>query len=127
MAMRAGRYFLMSEFNCEDGTRVPARALPEVRFLVAAYLDPLREEFGPVTVHSGFRTKTHNKSVGGATRSYHVYTLEMGRGVAADVSCRAGRPRDWAEFLERLHPGGLGLYENFVHVDTRAGHARWGT
>jgi uncharacterized protein YcbK (DUF882 family) len=120
MAARAGRFFFMSEFDCHDGTRVPARAHGEVMILVRGYLDPLRAEFGPVTVHSGFRTKVHNKSVG------HVYSLQPGRGVAADVSCRVGRPRDWAEFLERLHPGGLGRYENFVHVDTRDGHARWG-
>lgn len=88
------------------------------------YLEPLRERFGPVTVVSGHRSPQHNAAVGGAPRSQHVYG-EHGWGVAADVRCQRGRPRDWFELLDSLGAGGLGLYPSWVHVDNRRVRARW--
>ena len=47
------------------------------------------------------------------------------KGAAADVRCARGTPRQWYAFLDRLDPGGLGLYVGHVHVDNRSGRARW--
>jgi len=121
---RLSAHFDSSEFDCHDGTRVPGFALGRVRRLCRSYLEPLRAEFGPVRVISGFRTPEHNRSVGGAPHSYHVYAAER-PGAAADVSAARGTSRQWYDFLDRRGPGGLGFYDGHVHVDTRNGHARW--
>jgi uncharacterized protein YcbK (DUF882 family) len=122
---RAGRFFLVAEFDSRDGARVPPAAHHELEHLVAELLDPLRRRFGRTTVTSGYRSPLHNRAVGGAPRSFHRYELQPGRGVAADVRCARGGPREWAAFLDSLDAGGLGTYRDFVHVDTRAAHARW--
>lgn len=124
---RAGRHFLVSEFDCRDGTPVPPSSWSELEQLVRELLDPLRERFGRTDVLSGFRTAAHNDLVGGAPESFHLYRLAPGRGVAADVRCARGRPVDWAAFVSRRGAGGVGIYSSgFVHVDTRRGHAHWG-
>jgi uncharacterized protein YcbK (DUF882 family) len=122
---RAGRWFLVAEFRGRDGAPVPVVALGELQDLVAELLDPLRSRFGRTTVTSGYRSAEHNAAVGGAPRSFHRYELQPGRGVAADVRCARGGPREWAAFLDSLGAGGLGTYRDFVHVDTRAARARW--
>lgn len=117
-------HFALSEFVGRDGERPPGRSLPVLRNLCRLYLEPLRASYGPVTVLSGHRSPQHNAAVGGAPLSQHVYG-EHGYGVAADVRCARGTPREWYAYLEQLHPGGLGLYPTHVHVDNRHGRARW--
>lgn len=119
-------WFSLDEFACHDGTPVPddAQVLSSLRRLVHNHLEPLRKEFGPVTIISGYRTSGHNDRVGGARASRHLYDsfpLE----VAADIRCATGTPREWFKALERYRPGGLGLYVHHVHVDNRRRHARW--
>lgn len=117
-------HFRVSEFAQHDGTPVPTRSLPRLRALCRHWLEPLRAEFGAVTVVSGYRDAHHNAAVGGAPHSQHVYG-SFGPGVAADVVCARGTPRDWYELLDRLGAPALGLYASHVHVDNRAGRARW--
>lgn len=114
----------MEEFACHDGTPAPSACWGMLSHLAHDYLEPLRSKFGATVVISGYRTPTYNRSVGGAPRSYHVYAPAR-QGVAADVRCMRGRPADWHAFLEKLNPGGLGSYPMHVHVDNRAGRARW--
>jgi uncharacterized protein YcbK (DUF882 family) len=122
---RLGPHFDSREFRSRDGAGVPPAAMGELRDLVVVYLEPLRDRFGAVTVTSGYRTARVNLQVRGAARSFHRYDLLGRRGVAADVVCSRGTPDEWADFLDRLGPGGLGRYRNFVHVDNRREHARW--
>ncbi|HUT02558.1 MAG TPA: D-Ala-D-Ala carboxypeptidase family metallohydrolase [bacterium] len=80
------------------------------------YAEVLRREFGPCTVHSGYRDPVHNKAVGGAKRSLHVAFN------ALDLSFRDGDPSEWADIalLDGLNQfGGVGCYPTFVHIDTR--------
>jgi uncharacterized protein YcbK (DUF882 family) len=94
--------------------------------LARLFLEPLRLAYGVTTVHSGWRSTAHNLAVAGAPRSLHLGRRGAELAVAADVSCRSGTPREWYAALERLHPGGLGLYPTHVHVDNRRGiPARW--
>lgn len=136
--LRISTHFIVEEFDCHDGTRVPTEALPALRSLAQHWLEPLRERFGPVRVVSGYRPPRYNARVGGAPRSYHLYdrldlgaTRALGGGmVAADVVPARGRPRDWSEWarshrltwtpLERRSRGGVGRYDRsgFVHLDT---------
>jgi zinc D-Ala-D-Ala carboxypeptidase len=51
--------------------------------LVDAILDPLREIYGkPITITSGFRSKTLNTKIGGSSTSQHCCN---GRSAAADI------------------------------------------
>lgn len=122
---RPGRHFEYSEFighgRCKDLTPRQRRDLHD---LCQRFLDPLRDRFGPVSIVSGCRSPEHNRAVGGAANSFHMYGRHPGA-VAADVLCLRGSSRDWYDFLEARHPGGLGYYPGHVHVDTRAQHARW--
>jgi uncharacterized protein YcbK (DUF882 family) len=93
-------------------------------WLCRKHLEPLRREFGPVTIFSGHRSARHNDNVGGAPRSYHL-AIRGRPGAAADVACATGSPYDWYRWLNPRVAGGLGRYSSFVHVDTRRGRARW--
>jgi zinc D-Ala-D-Ala carboxypeptidase len=117
-------HFAAEEFRSHDGTRTPPRWLHWAQELCTAYLEPLRSEFGPVTIVSGHRSTTHNRDVGGAPRSFHLRRRRR-RGAAADVVCAQGSPAEWHAFLDDLGIPGLGLYSDHVHADNRAGRARW--
>jgi len=75
-----------------------------------------------ITIHSGYRCKEHNRAVGGAPRSQHLY------GKAADISV----PRDemdclghvlWALWHCKVI-GGISRYKTFFHIDTGR-HRKW--
>lgn len=67
--------FTVAEFACKDGSDPVF-----VDSSLAALLQKIRDHFGrPVVITSGYRTAAHNKSVGGAAYSQHLY------GRAADI------------------------------------------
>lgn len=118
-------HFHLTEFACKDGTAVPKRSVPALRRLATDVLEPLREQFGPCTIMSGYRPSAYNKRIGGATFSQHIYDLHP-TSVAADLIFARGRPSEWADAGESLlWNGGLGRYPSFVHVDNRGTRARW--
>lgn len=53
-------------------------------FLIEHVLDPIRDQFGPVRITSGYRSAAVNKAVGGAKNSGHT------RGECADIQCNNG-------------------------------------
>lgn len=122
--MNLAPHFRLEEWVRAGDPEPPAATIRHLRALCLAYLEPLRAEWGPVTVSSGVRTVERNRAVGGAPQSYHVPILGR-RGAAADITCRRGTPRDWYRTLDRLGAPGLGLYPTHVHVDNRASRARW--
>lgn len=128
---RLSPHFVIEEFDCKDGTRVPRRDYDGLEYLCKQFLEPLRKKFGPVTILSGFRTVSHNRRVGGASRSFHVYTIHDGNDQACDIKCARGTPTQWRNFLagirarKRSGRGGLGLYRTFVHVDIRDYKSDW--
>src|SRR3954452_3223289 len=128
---RLSAHFVVEEFDCHDGTKVAKRDYNGLEYLCRVYLEPLRKKYGPVTVHSGFRTRTYNIKVGGASKSFHRYDIHDGNDQAADVSCARGTPRDWHRTLNAIRAkkrngrGGLGLYRTFVHCDIRDTKADW--
>lgn len=63
-------------------------------------------------VNSGYRTKTHNKNVGGADNSYHLY------GRAMDLS--GYNVSSLCNIAYSIGVKGIIKYPTFVHIDTRA-------
>jgi uncharacterized protein YcbK (DUF882 family) len=102
-----------------------------LEYLCRTFLEPLRANYGSVHINSGFRTRSYNASIGGASNSFHIYTAHDGNDQAADVTCARGRPTDWHRTLSAIRQskrggkGGLGLYPSFVHVDIRDYPANW--
>jgi len=128
---RLSKNFVVEEFDCRDGSKVGARHYNGLGYLCRTYLEPLRAKYGRVTINSGFRSVEHNRRIGGASKSYHVYTIHDGNDHAADITCARGTPAQWHATLNWLRKtkrggrGGLGLYRTFVHIDTRDYQANW--
>lgn len=110
--------FNSSEFDCKcfnidcDKTYIDMNHVAE--------LQKLRDMWGPITINSAFRCAKHNKAVGGSTNSKHA------KGIATDIVVRTKTPDQVHAILERVWKGGLGVYNTFVHIDSRPeGRARW--
>lgn len=109
--------FRVNEFACSDGSD-PIFISP----VLVTVLQKIRNHFGkPVTINSGYRTVTKNKAVDGATYSQHLY------GMAADITVKGVTPKMVAVYAETLLPntGGIGIYNNFTHIDVRKTKSRW--
>jgi len=128
---RLSTHFVVEEFDCKDGTKVMARDYNGLSLLCKTYLEPLRAKFGVVHINSGYRTIAYNRKIGGATKSYHIYTIHDGNDQEADISCARGTPAQWHATLNFLRKtkmggrGGLGLYSNFCHIDLRDYKSDW--
>ena len=84
------------------------------------YLQVIRNYFGkPVTINSGYRCQKHNSNVGGAKNSRHT------QGMAADLVVKGIKPKEVAKFAETIGIRGIGLYNSFVHIDTRTTKFYW--
>ena len=66
-----------------------------------------------------YRTESYNSKVGGADKSYHLY------GSAADIRIDGVTPLMIAAYVEGLGVKGIGMYDTFVHVDTRTSNYFW--
>jgi hypothetical protein len=106
---------------------VPPVELWDNIILPIRVVELVREEFGPTTLNSAFRTAAYNATLPGAGKeSRHVHNN------ALDFRCATGNPTLWMNFLRDLRTkgffrGGIGLYRSsgFVHVDTRGTNADW--
>ena len=131
MSKQLTAHFNSREFNCRDGTPVMKRDYAGLEALCRIYLEPMRKKYGRVTVNSGYRTASYNRRIGGASRSFHVYTIHDGNDQAADITCARGNPTQWASTLRwlRTHKrggkGGLGVYKTFCHIDLRDYKSDW--
>jgi uncharacterized protein YcbK (DUF882 family) len=111
------RHFNRSEFACKCGC-----GYDTVDAELLTILESVRDAFGqPVSINSASRCEEHNKRVGGSKNSQHL----LGR--AADIVVRNTSPIEVHNYVKLMYPLSLGLgsYENFTHIDTRTGKARW--
>lgn len=114
---KLSKNFYLSEFACHDGTPVPEGKVENVKLLVKN-LQVIRDTIGvPLTIHSGYRTPSWNKKVGGAPNSMHKEAK------AADLVTRDLTPKQLHAVIlqlikdKKIQDGGLSLYPSFVHYD----------
>jgi len=110
--------FNRAEFHCKCGSCEPIAVDAEL----VNVIQELRDYCGqPITITSSYRCKKHNKKVGGAKHSKHRL------GIAADIQVKGFPARDIAKYFRNNYPNqyGIGEYETFTHIDTRADKARW--
>ncbi len=122
--IKLSKNFDLYEFRCGIGRPCSCTTIL-VDDLLANYLQQIRDFFGrPVTITSAYRCPSYNRSVGGATGSYHS------RGMAADIVVTGVPPCIVAAYCESIGILGIGLYETaadsyFVHIDTRTYKSFW--
>jgi hypothetical protein len=124
---RVSKHFAQSEFDCKCGCNsevVVSRDLIDL-------LEGIRVSVGDaIKITSGARCENHNRSVGGASESWHLtrnHTL-----YASDITYWDPAKRTNADILrlyvtaDRIGASGLGLYSGRIHVDKRlTKRARW--
>ena len=111
-------HFRVYEFACTDGSDPVfiSTALVEI-------LENIRQRFGAaVTVTSGYRTVSYNRTVSGSSS-----TSQHCNGLAADIKVEGVSPAAVADYAEQLlgSHGGVGRYGSFTHIDVRADKSRW--
>ena len=109
--------FSLSEFECKckrcDNTKVDQDHVDK--------LQQLRDDLGSsISITSGYRCPEHNADVGGVKNSTHV------AGFATDIQVKDLDPDEVADAAESLGFSGIGRYDSFTHLDSRADEgARW--
>lgn len=121
---RLSEHFEVREFACRDGSD-PVFVDSEL----VRVLQNIRDHFGePVVITSAYRTAAHNKAVGGAAYSQHLY------GKAADIQVQGISVEQVYAYADKLltgrggvgiYPPGLGRANGWVHVDVRKEKSRW--
>lgn len=109
--------FNSTEFDCHGNGCCNSTQIDEK---LVDYLQKIRDFFGKsVKINSGYRCKTHNSRVGGASRSNHMF------GQAADIAVSGIKPIEVARYAESIGVLGIGVYSSFVHIDTRTNKYFW--
>lgn len=119
---------LTKNFNWYEVSSQKAQTLPQnirdnAKALANTILQPARDLLGlPMNITSWYRDPVHNKAIGGASNSQHLY------GTAADLYVSSLTGLQLFDFFVKnysLKLGGIGLYYNennkgcFIHVDIR--------
>jgi len=115
--MKLTNNFNLSEFDCNDGTPVPAELIPNAQEL-ANNIQVLRDFLGcRIKINSGYRTEKYNSLIGGASKSMHLKCK------AGDLSTYKFTPSQVYAAIKklirdgRMRDGGIGRYNGFTHYD----------
>lgn len=109
--------FRAREFDCQ-GTDCCSTTLIDEQLV--DYLQQIRTHFGKPVYLTAYRCKTHNdRTPNAASNSYHIY------GRAADFHIDGVSPEEIAKYAESIGIKGIGLYDTFVHIDTRDSKSFW--
>lgn len=115
---KLSKNFTVAEMACKDGSDL----ILINKSFVETKLQKIRDHFKkPIIISSAYRSKTHNRKVGGASNSQHL------KGNAFDIYIKGVSPADIAKYAESIGIKGIGLYirDSFVHVDSRSIKYYW--
>ena len=115
--VKLSEHFKVREFACKDGTDPVF-----VSDTLVGILEAIRLHFdAPVYINSAYRTPQHNAKEGGVKTSQHTY------GLAADIRVDGHTPAEVYAVADSMlgEHGGVGIYDTFVHVDTRSKKSRF--
>lgn len=114
------KHLTWQELGCKDGTPYPSEWRNNRAIILAEIFELIRAASGskPIIVLSAYRTHTHNRKIGGAINSQHLY------GRALDLRPPKGHTvHSFYELIRKLSKStsirGIGKYLTFVHVDIR--------
>ncbi|MBQ7329662.1 MAG: peptidoglycan-binding protein [Oscillospiraceae bacterium] len=116
-ATKIAANFRAREFDCQGRGCCAATPIDDK---LVDYLQQIRTHFGKPVYVTAYRCKTHNAKVANAApNSYHCY------GQAADFHIDGVAPAEIAKYAESIGIKGIGLYDTFVHIDTRESKSFW--
>lgn len=109
--------FRAREFDCQGNGCCDTTIIDEK---LVECLQQIRTHFGKPVYLTAYRCETHNAMIPNAAKnSYHIY------GQAADFHIDGVAPAEIANYAESIGIKGIGLYEDFVHIDTRTSKSFW--
>lgn len=115
---KISKYFTVNDVTKGDPTRIPPdRKTRSNAKKLAAKLDKLVEQFGPLQINSWYRDPISNRRVGGAPNSQHL------QGWAVDCVLKNGtqnQKRVFEKWCDVNWKGGVGRgmsTKGFVHLD----------
>jgi hypothetical protein len=118
-------HFTLREAASKDGQGIPTRYNRKARDH-AFNMERLRHKLGdvPIPVTSWYRSPAHNRAVGGAANSRHLYADACD--IPLSFCQKVGRFRFDKIANEVFSGGGFGQYPGGArHVDSRGFRARW--
>ena len=117
--MNLSLHFTLAELTRTSSGQPNVPTAVETKALVAlcsSLLEPIRAKFGPVSIHSGYRSKAVNEAIGGSKTSQHV------KGEAADFHCPAAKLEDIMRWI--VVESGL-AYGQVILEGHAAGEPTW--
>ena len=109
--------FKAREFDCQGAGCCTTTLIDEK---LVDYLQQIRTHFGKPVYLTAYRCQKHNAATpNAASNSYHIY------GRAADFHIDGVKPDEIAKYAESIGVKGIGLYDTFVHIDTRETKSFW--
>lgn len=109
--------FRAREFDCQGTGCCTETPIDEK---LVQYLQKIRDHFGKPVYLTAYRCRTHNARTPNASpNSRHIY------GQAADFYIDGAVPAEIAKYAESIGVKGIGLYDTFVHIDTRENQSFW--
>lgn len=110
-----------------DELKCPCCGLSSIRLDFVERLQSLRDICGfPLVISSGVRCTSHNLAVKGAPNSKHLSTPDGKHTChAADILCKDGIRRHRLITVATELFGGIGIYNGWIHVDSRKAKVCW--
>lgn len=116
-AVQVAKNFKAREFDCQGNGCCKQTPIDEK---LVDFLQKIRDHFGKPVYLTAYRCPIHNaRTPNAAPNSRHTY------GQAADFHINGVAPEEIAKYAESIGVNGIGLYDTFVHIDTRDTKSFW--